>query len=65
MQANTLTAVLGGANIGLYALVYTPLKAVRCTDCTPPILRTACALPQLDFLNPAFISDPAYEQPAD
>ena len=31
LQTNTVTTALGGVNIGLYALVYTPLKAVRCS----------------------------------
>jgi heme O synthase-like polyprenyltransferase len=56
LQANTMTAALGGANIGLYAGVYTPLKAVSMANtwagavvgAIPPLMGWAAASGGLD-----------------
>lgn len=57
MQGNTTTAVLGAANIGLYAAVYTPLKVVSVANtwvgavvgAIPPLMGWAAAAGQLDI----------------
>lgn len=56
-QANCTTAVLGAANIGLYAGVYTPLKVVSIANtwagavvgAIPPLMGWAAAAGQLDL----------------
>jgi heme O synthase-like polyprenyltransferase len=56
LQANATTAALGGANIGLYAGVYTPLKAVSMANtwvgavvgAIPPLMGWAAASGSLD-----------------
>jgi UbiA prenyltransferase family len=56
LQANPTTAALGGANIGLYAGVYTPLKAVSMANtwvgavvgAIPPLMGWAAASGSLD-----------------
>lgn len=57
VQANATTAVLGAANIGLYAAIYTPLKVVSVVNtwvgavvgAIPPLMGWAAAAGQLDI----------------
>ena len=57
MQANGTAAALGGANIGLYAAVYTPLKVVSIANtwvgavvgAIPPLMGWAAAAGQLEL----------------
>ncbi|CAL8460686.1 g217 [Coccomyxa elongata] len=56
-KANATTAVLGAANIGLYAAIYTPLKVVSVANtwvgavvgAIPPLMGWAAAAGQLDI----------------
>jgi protoheme IX farnesyltransferase len=57
LQANSTTAALGAANIGLYAGVYTPLKVISIANtwvgavvgAIPPLMGWAAAAGQLEL----------------